>query len=204
MVKLITVPNLIQILVPLFVILLVSAVTIKKRWVQARIGKNPVLLTSGRFSAEIYLKKWSFLFFPLWFGGLIVASFFPSLEPHFPHLEFPRSVGIAGLLLLYGALFLFVIALRDLKEAWRFGIDREQKTLLITTGIYGKIRHPIYTALKIAATATLFLFPNLFFLCVTVPVFVGLTFLALLEEDFLRDNFGETYENYCRKTRRFY
>ena len=87
---------------------------------------------------------------------------------------------------------------------WRFGIDREQKSLLITTGIYGRIRHPIYTALKIAAVATLLIFPNLFFLCVTVPVFVGLTFLALLEEDFLRENFGKSYEEYFRKTRRFY
>lgn len=193
-----------RILVPLFVLLLVAAVSAKKRWVQKRIGKNPVLLTSGRFSAEIYLKKWAFILFPLWFGGLIVASLFPSLDRFIPHLDLPPPFEAAGVLLLYVTLLLFVIALRDLKEAWRFGIDRDQKSLLITEGIYGKIRHPIYTSLKMAVIATLLIFPNLYFVSVTIPVFAGLTLLALLEEDFLKENFGETYKKYAAKTRRFY
>ena len=183
---------------------LAVAYAVKKQWVQKRIGKNPFILSSSQSTAEGYLKKTAFLFFPLWLGGMGVHAFWPHLLNRWSHFQPPAIVMGTGLFLFAVSFALFIAALVHLREAWRFGIDREQTSLLITNGVYGFIRHPIYTSLKLAQCATLLLFPNLYFLVIILPAFLGFTMIALLEEDFLLQNFGQKYRDYMARTGRFY
>lgn len=86
---------------------------------------------------------------------------------------------------------------------WRMAVAPDQSTELVTSGLYGHIRHPIY-ALSIALMiCTLIVVP-------TVPVFVmAVIHVSLMlakagnEERFLEQRFGDVYRDYCSRTGRF-
>lgn len=189
--------------IPAYTLLLILAVIIKRRAVRQRIGKEPVLLSQKSPPVEGYLKKRFHLFFGLWLGGLNLAAFYPPFVEKTPHLDFPEAVLGGGLVFLFASWGLFALSLKHLKEAWRIGIDHEKTDQLITTGIYGKIRHPIYSAIKLALIGTLLIFPNLYFLPVVLMGWMGVSLTALLEEDFLTQKFGEAYLQYCGRTGHF-
>lgn len=195
---------LLKIAIPLYILLLIMAVMIKMIQVRKQIGKNPVLLLEKKSLAEVYIKKSGLLFFPLWLGGMHFFAFYPEATSRIPHLHFSSWMTLSGVILLFVAWGLFALSLIHLREAWRIGIDREKTEHLITHGIYRLIRHPIYTSFKIALVATLLIFPNVYFLTIGLAAFFGFSFLALLEEDFLRERFGSEYEEYRKKTGAFY
>ncbi len=189
--------------IPTYTLLLILAVFIKRKAVRQTIGKEPVLLGQQSPPVEGYLKKRFHLFFGLWLGGLNLSAFYPPFVEKIPHLDFPKVVLWGGVVFLFVSWGLFVLSLKHLRDAWRIGIDHEKTDRLITTGIYSLIRHPIYTAIKMALTGTLLIFPNLYFLPVVLIGWMGVSLTALLEEDFLIKKFGETYLNYCNQTGRF-
>ena len=94
-----------------------------------------------------------------------------------------------------------VWARRYLGRNWSRAVTIKQDHELITSGPYSLVRHPIYTGLLVGL-----------FGCVLAVgewrglVAVGLVFIALLrklrlEEQWLRAQFGESYENYSRRVR---
>lgn len=195
---------LLKLAIPLYTICLGGVVLTKIIFVRKSIRKNPVIFSTTQSSAESYLKKLALLFFPLWLGGLHFFSFFPEWHQKIPHITSSETIPYAGVLTLFLSLILFVFSIVNLRNAWRIGIDQDTTKQLITSGIYKIIRHPIYTSFKIALIATLLIFPNIYFLLIGALAFLGFTFMALLEEDFLKNRFGKTYEKYLKKTGRFY
>ncbi len=86
---------------------------------------------------------------------------------------------------------------------WRMAITPGQRTDLVTTGPFARVRHPIYALSMLLMLCTVIVVP-------TPPVMamaaVHLTLMVLKahnEERFLKGMHGETYENYCRRTGRF-
>lgn len=195
---------LLKLAIPLYATCLGGATLIKIIITQRNIGKNPVTLLTTQSLTEAYLKKLALFFFPLWLGGFHFFSFFPEWHQKTPHLTSSETMSYTGVIILFLSLILFVSSLINLKNSWRIGIDKNTTDQLITSGIYKIIRHPIYTSFKMALIATLLIFPNIYFLLIGALAFLGFTFIALLEEDFLRKHFGKTYESYLKKTGRFY
>lgn len=180
-------------LIPLYSVLLIGAAYFKKSLVSRHIGKNPVILSGGATLGEKIIKRGALIFFPLWFGFLNYLNMRGVKGPY----------AAIGLGLLFGSWVLFVLALIHLKNAWRFGIDHEQTKELITTGIYSKIRNPIYTSMIVAFLGAFLVFPNLIFLILFILGSVGAVSMALSEEKFLQSTFGEKYTTYSKKTGRF-
>jgi len=86
---------------------------------------------------------------------------------------------------------------------WRMAVTPGQSTELVTTGLYGYVRHPIYTLSIALMLCTLIVAP-------TGPVFamaaihIGLMlFKARNEERFLAGQHGEPYLRYVHRTGRF-
>jgi protein-S-isoprenylcysteine O-methyltransferase Ste14 len=74
---------------------------------------------------------------------------------------------------------------------------------LITEGIYSQLRHPRYVQLLIALIGYA-LMANYFAVYCAVALWVpGIYVIALLEEQELRDHFGEEYEAYAKRAPRF-
>ncbi|OGQ07450.1 MAG: hypothetical protein A3G32_00775 [Deltaproteobacteria bacterium RIFCSPLOWO2_12_FULL_40_28] len=192
-----------KLILTLYIFLFGSTVAFKFFSVRKKIKKSPILLTTHHFLAEAWLKKAIFPFFLAWMGGILWFSWHGVDEKSYlfpPQL----SLTVIGLSLLFLSWGLFVLALWQMKEAWRVGIDSTQKNLLVTTGIYSYIRHPIYTSLKISIIAILLIFPHVYFLILFFPAYGGTTMIALLEEDFLISQFGEMYKQYMKTTHRFW
>jgi protein-S-isoprenylcysteine O-methyltransferase Ste14 len=75
--------------------------------------------------------------------------------------------------------------------------------MLITDGVYARLRHPRYVQLLIALLGYALIANYLASYLVTVLWFAGIYVIVVLEERELRAHFGAAYDDYCRKTPRF-
>jgi protein-S-isoprenylcysteine O-methyltransferase Ste14 len=86
---------------------------------------------------------------------------------------------------------------------WRMAVTPDQKTELVTTGLYGYIRHPIYALSILLMLCSAAVVPTVP-MAVVAAVHVALMLAkARNEERFLLAALGEAYARYCRRTGRF-
>lgn len=110
---------------------------------------------------------------------------------------------IGGVLTMVGVL-IFIISVVQMKDNWRAGVQREDKTNLVTTGIYSISRNPAFLGFDLMYIGILFTFFN-WYLCFAtsfVLVFFHLQ-IVNVEEDFLIEAFGEEYAHYKKKVCRY-
>ena len=110
---------------------------------------------------------------------------------------------IIGVLFLGVSLRLFRLTHKALGKMWSHSLDLREDHKLVTTGIYEKVRHPMYTAFWAWAIGAAFLLPN------WVAGFSGLVGFGTLfflrvgqEEEMMKAEFGEEYEAYMRRTKK--
>jgi protein-S-isoprenylcysteine O-methyltransferase Ste14 len=109
----------------------------------------------------------------------------------------------AGLLLV--SLRLFRLTHKALGKMWSHSLDLREDHKLVTSGIYEKVRHPMYTAFWVWAIGAAFLLPN------WVAGFSGLIGFGTLfflrvgqEEDMMKAEFGDEYEAYMKRTKKVF
>lgn len=73
----------------------------------------------------------------------------------------------------------------------------------VKTGIYSRIRHPIYSGVMMFEVGLVLYFQTWFGLALLIPTFVIIVKAASKEEEFLVKRFGEGYEEYMSRTRQF-
>ncbi|MFH2110536.1 MAG: isoprenylcysteine carboxylmethyltransferase family protein [Candidatus Bathyarchaeota archaeon] len=112
-------------------------------------------------------------------------------------------VSVAGIALLVvgGAV---TVAGRAQLDRFGSGILRiEEGHRLVTTGIYGVIRHPIYGGGIIGVVGVYTAFRSLVTLVVVTAIyFVVIRHRLLFEEGMLVEEFGDEYRNYMKRTKR--
>jgi protein-S-isoprenylcysteine O-methyltransferase Ste14 len=114
----------------------------------------------------------------------------------------PVELG-AGLLYAVAGLWLCYRSHADLGENWSVTLELKEAHQLVTTGVYRRLRHPMYTALFLTAIAQALLLPN----WLAGPAyFVAFALLFALrvgpEEKMMRERFGPAYEDYAARTKR--
>ncbi len=124
---------------------------------------------------------------------------------------FPRSanygfhpwLALVGILVEIAALVLFRATHVQLGRNWSISLETREKHELVTSGLYGWVRHPMYSSFLLSAVAQVLLLQN------WVAGFAGLVgFLVLFlfrvgrEEGLMTDTFGEQYRDYSRRTAR--
>lgn len=123
----------------------------------------------------------------------------PEFARHAPYATLRWAAAAIGV----ACLALSIECWLRMGKNWRMAVAPDQSTELVTGGLYGYIRHPIY-ALSIALMiCTIVVVP-------TVPVLVvAAIHISLMlakagnEERFLEQRFGNTYRDYCSRTGRF-
>lgn len=126
-----------------------------------------------------------------------VCSIF--LVKRFPITEV-RIVGVlAGIL---GVLF-FALATITMKTSWRVGIP-EEKTALVTQGIYGWSRNPAFVGFDLLYLSVCLMFFNIPLLLVSLWAAVMLHLQVLQEENHMHHMFGEEYDVYKKHTLRYF
>lgn len=114
------------------------------------------------------------------------------------------SLRIFGSVLTGIGVFVFVISVVQMKDNWRAGVQREDKTSLVTTGIYSISRNPAFLGFDLMYIGILFTFFN-WFLCLATSFVVIFFHLQIVnvEEEFLIEAFGEEYILYQKKVCRY-
>lgn len=104
---------------------------------------------------------------------------------------------LSGSLALAGSGF-FLLKTRGVPQG-----DFEDTTVLITTGIYGKIRHPLYGSLIVFGLGGFLKDPSLLGGLLLGTTILGALLTAGIEEQHNLERFGEEYRVYMKGTKRF-
>ncbi|HEY0134008.1 MAG TPA: protein-S-isoprenylcysteine O-methyltransferase [Nannocystis sp.] len=118
----------------------------------------------------------------------------------FADVALPAWAGWLGVVLLAGALFVFWRGHRDLGRNWSPTLEVRAQHELVTGGIYGVIRHPMYASQWLWALAQPLLLHNWLAGAAGLVVFVPFYFLRVrAEERMMLDLFGDAYRRYMRE-----
>lgn len=112
---------------------------------------------------------------------------------------FQANIFTSALFLLAGAnwLYFFAFALVENRYAARSAASVKS---LVTTGVYTKVRHPIYSADIFFAWGIFLFSPTLRIFACAAWLTVVLLLWMRLEENALLKKFGAQYARYCAKT----
>lgn len=117
----------------------------------------------------------------------------------------PIALQIIGVALTALGVLIFIISVVQMKDNWRAGVQREEKTNLVTSGIYSISRNPAFLGFDLMYVGILFSFFNwyLCFATIFTVVFFHLQ-IVNVEEDFLIEAFGQEYIEYKKKVFRYF
>lgn len=91
----------------------------------------------------------------------------------------------------------------DLGRNWSPGLEVREDHGLVTSGIYDRIRHPMYAAIWISALAQPLLIHNWIAGFLVVPAFAAIWFIRVPnEEAMMRARFGDAWDAYCARAGR--
>ena len=118
----------------------------------------------------------------------------------FANYALPTWTGWIGAVLIVLALIVFWRAHVDLKTNWSPSLEIREKHELITRGIYGYIRHPMYASQWLWVIAQPLLLQNWLAGWLNLVVFIFFYSLRVrAEEKMMIDTFGEQYREYMKK-----
>lgn len=135
--------------------------------------------------------------------GVLPWLYVISGEPHFASYHPGWPAFVLGLVALAAALALFRLAHKALGRMWSVSLQLKQDHRLVTGGVYRLIRHPMYSAFWLMATAQALLLPN----WIAGPAgLIGFGFLFFSrvgpEERLMEAAFGDEYRTYAARTKR--
>ena len=167
------------------------------------IGYCPITLlkSSKRTARVISLAMYlGISFYPL---AMILSTWLGTIPFFAPVAVFQRKpIHFVGGALLGLATGLFAMSLRALGASWRIGIDPESKSPLITHGIYGVVRHPIYVSMVLMMIGGFLTYASVFSAVAVAMVIPAVHMVAVREERFLHEKLGQLYAEYASRTLR--
>ena len=129
----------------------------------------------------------------------LAAFIVPGLDRRFGWSDVPvEIIIITNIVILGGYLIIFNVFKQNSYASRIVETDKEQK--VITTGLYGLVRHPMYIGVLIMYLPTPLALGSYWGLIPMALLPVALVFRILNEEKVLRENL-EGYKEYCLKTR---
>ncbi|HTF88776.1 MAG TPA: protein-S-isoprenylcysteine O-methyltransferase [Planctomycetota bacterium] len=137
-------------------------------------------------------------------GGLLLPLLYLA-TPWLAFADYPlRPWALAcGLALIAVWLWLFHRSHADLGTNWSVSLELRERHSLITSGVYSRLRHPMYAAIFCHAIAQALLLANWIAGPAMLVAFTLMFALRLSrEERMLRQHFGAAYEDYAKRTKR--
>lgn len=118
--------------------------------------------------------------------------------------KLPTEVRIAGVCLGLAGTAVFITAVITMKDSWRAGVANDEKTRLITTGIYRISRNPAFLGFDLVYVGILLIFFNWLLLAVSVLAIILFHIqIVYVEEKFLAAVFDGEYKDYKKRVNRY-
>jgi len=169
--------------------------------VRKRIGRSPNVKPQG-VKEKLLWGGWLFVIGG-WIGQpLLVGSNHAPFFSLFPFLMRP-VVMFLGILLMMGGYGGTLWCYAALGDAWRMGIRKREKTVLVRKGPYRFVRHPIYLFQTLMLLGAFLLLPTPFSLLLFVIQLLCIYLKAFDEEAYLLTVHGSEYRDYLSRTGRF-
>jgi protein-S-isoprenylcysteine O-methyltransferase Ste14 len=108
----------------------------------------------------------------------------------------------AGVLSCLAGLLLLLWSLISFRQSFRIGIDTDRPDTLIVDGVFAWSRNPIYVAFALILLGEFLIFQSWISLIYLAAATALMHRQVLREEDYLREQYGPAYEQYCGRVRR--
>jgi protein-S-isoprenylcysteine O-methyltransferase Ste14 len=152
---------------------------------ERRVNKQETMLLSLLFLAMFFL--------PLFYSATTWLDF--------ANYSLPNWAGWLGVILILLSLLVFWRSHADLGLNWSPSLEIRTEHKLITNGIFGYIRHPMYASQWIWVIAQPLLLQNWVAGFIDLFVFTLFYFMRVrAEEKLMLDTFGDEYREYMNKT----
>jgi len=135
--------------------------------------------------------------------GVLPFIYVVSDAPRFANYPFRPWQAWIGDAVFAASLWLFHRTHKDLGRNWSVTLEVRDQHTLVTSGVYSRVRHPMYSAFWLWALAQALLLPN----WIAGPAgLIGFGTLFLLrvgrEEALMIETFGDDYRRYMARTAR--
>jgi protein-S-isoprenylcysteine O-methyltransferase Ste14 len=174
-----------------------------RAWLQhRRTGSTGFRGISGRIGSVEWVAGVGFVI------ALVVAVVGPLLQLYgvitpLPGLQ-ANGIQIAGIAFALLGIVLTVWAQLDMGDSWRVGVDESETTALVHTGMFGRVRNPIYTAMLTFNFGIALVTPNVMAIAGLILAVTALQLqVRRVEEPYLRDKHGAAYRGYTARVGRF-
>jgi protein-S-isoprenylcysteine O-methyltransferase Ste14 len=174
-----------------------------RAWLQRRrTGSTGIRGMNGRIGSAEWVAGVGFVI------ALVVAVVGPLLQLsgvitplRVLHVEW---IQVAGIALAVLGIVLTVWAQLDMGDSWRVGVDESETTALVHTGMFGRVRNPIYTAMLTFDVGIALLTPTFVTIAGLVLAIAALELqVRRVEEPYLLGKHGAAYRGYTASVGRF-
>ncbi len=108
-----------------------------------------------------------------------------------------------GLILVSIGFVMGILAFISMKDSWRIAVQYEQKTSLITTGIYQFSRNPYFLSYHALFLGYLFYFPSVILISLYLCLAIVFHYIILEEEKYLESKHKDSYLEYKKNVNRY-
>ena len=197
--------SILKILLPLYLILFFSLVFVLKSYrVWKQTGVNPYRLGKSDNAYDTIGKAMSFTW-----GICVIIVGVHTFSDQIYNLLSPISwldigwINIVGFCIITLSLCWVFFAQAQMGNAWRVGIDPDNTTNLVQTGVFAHSRNPIFLGMLGLLLGLLLTLPNAFSILALGLGVVLLQIQVRLEEDYLLKTCGDTYQTYFKRVPRW-
>lgn len=191
-----------QIFLLVYFIIYFGVAFLGKSWLVAkRINKSPLVLPKDDSAYGLIGRYFKLTLITLFVYVLLYAFIETSFFLPITYIE-NSILRYTGIGLLIVSLIWTIIAQNHMKDSWRIGIDLENQTELITSGLFTVSRNPIFLGMIVSLLGLFLSTPNALTFIFLLVGYILIQIQIRLEEEFLIGQHGEEYISYQQKTKR--
>ena len=146
-----------------------------------------------------------------WWGGVlfVVAIVLGLAGPLLAMLgvvvaDPPLGVQVLGLVLALAGFLATLAGQTGMGNSWRVGVDPAERTALVTSGLFGVVRNPVFSAMVAAQAGVVLIVPTWVSALGLVALVTAVELqVRFIEEPYLRATHGAAYEHYAASVGRF-
>lgn len=188
-----------KICLPLFLVAFIAWVfVVPSLKVYKQTGINPFRFATKHNPTHDYVGNSMKVFILLLLLTVCIYSIWEKGYQYLAPIDYleQSTLKIVGLICGHISLIGIKMAQRQMRSSWRIGIDYDNETKLVTSGLFSLSRNPIYLFLLIGLVGMFLILPNAITFAILFAAFLVLHITMRLEEDFLQKQHGETYVRY--------
>lgn len=137
-------------------------------------------------------------------GETIATFIIEILSIYLNTTTFPLIIRIMGIFLGIIGDIVFIASVLTMKDSWRVGVSYEEKTDLITDGIYQISRNPAFLGFNLVYLGMCLMFFNTILLIISLLAMIMFHLqIKYVEESFLKQEFKEQYLQYYQQVNRY-